>query len=192
MNKENIKVFFDACAAWWDEDMVRNEEVISLILDNAKIKEGTRVLDVASGTGVLFLDYLNRNVKKLVGIDLSSEMVKIARHKFPEVEVICGDVETHDFTHKFDRIMVYNAFPHFSDPKRLIARLHKLLDENGYLSIAHGMSRKALLKHHEGRASEVSIALLEIEELANLMEPYFEICVCISNDKMYQIVGKKK
>lgn len=192
MNKKNIKDFFDKCASWWDEDMVRNEDIISTILNNADIKEDVSVLDVASGTGVLFDDYLNRKVNKLVGIDLSGEMVKIAKQKYPEIEVICADVETYEFNTTFDRIVVYNAFPHFPDPKHLIEKLHLLLNENGILSIAHGMSRKALLKHHEGRASSVSIELLEIEDLIKLMEPYFDIIVSISNDKMYQIVGKKK
>ena len=192
MEKKDIITFFDNCAPWWDEDMVRNEDLIALILDNGGIKENIHVLDVACGTGVLFPDYLKRNVASVTGIDISPEMAKIAQSKFPEVEVVCGDVETVDFGKKFDAIMVYNAFPHFPDPARLIQVLAGLVKPGGKLSVAHGMSRAALTSHHAGRASQVSIDLIHERELAALMEPYFDVDVIISNDRMYQVAGVRR
>ena len=192
MEKKDIITFFDQCAPWWDADMVRNEDLIAQIMDNGGIKEGIHVLDVACGTGVLFPDYLKRNVASVTGIDISSEMAKIAREKFPEVTVICGDVETAEFSRKFDAIMVYNAFPHFPDPAHLIQVLANLVKPGGKLSVAHGMSRAQLTSHHAGRASTVSIDLLHEKELAALMEPYFDVDVIISNDRMYQVAGVRR
>lgn len=192
MEKKDIITFFDKCAPWWDADMVRNEELITAILNNGGIKEGIHVLDVACGTGVLFPDYLKRKVASVTGIDISPEMVRIAQSKFPEVKVICGDVETTDFGGKFDAIMVYNAFPHFPDPAYLIKVLAGLVKPGGKLSVAHGMSRAALTDHHAGRASLVSIDLLHEKELAALMEPYFDVDVIISNDQMYQVAGIRR
>ena len=148
------------------------------------------MIDVACGTGVLFPDYRKRKVC-LTGIDISSEMVKKAKSKFPEIDVICGDVESFEFDKQFDVVMVYNAFPHFSDPAFLIKRLSELVKEKGRLCVAHGMSREALLKHHQ-RAKNVSIDLLEIDELVELFKPYFDIEVSISDENMYQLVGRKR
>ena len=192
MEKKDIITFFDKCAPWWDDDMVRNEELISLILDNGGIKEDIHVLDVACGTGVLFPDYLKRKVASVTGIDISPEMAKIAQAKFPEVKVICDDVETVDFGKKFDAIMVYNAFPHFPDPAHLIKVLAGLVKPGGKLSVAHGLSREKLTSHHAGRASKVSIDLIHEKELAALMEPYFDVDVIISNDQMYQVAGVRR
>lgn len=50
------------------------------------------VLDVACGTGVLFPDNLKRCVESVTGIDISPEMARLAAEKFPQVQVICGDV----------------------------------------------------------------------------------------------------
>ena len=151
-------------------------------------------MDLACGTGVLFPDYLARNVGSVTAVDISSEMVKIARSKFPRenITVLCGDVETIGLEQKFDCIMVYNAFPHFPEPARLILRLAKLLKPGGILSIAHGMSRASLLDHHAGRASKVSIDLLEAGALANLLRPYFEVDVIISDHDMYQVTGIRR
>ena len=191
MEKNDIIQFFDRCASWWDDDMIRNEDVIARILDNGGIRPGVQVLDVACGTGVLFPDYLKRGAT-VTGIDISPEMVKIAQSKFPELRVVCGDVEEVEFDQSFDCIMVYNAFPHFPEPAQLIQRLAKLLKPGGILSIAHGMSRAALLDHHAGRASKVSIDLLEAGDLANLLKPYFEVDVIISDHHMYQITGIRR
>ncbi len=192
MEKKDIQVFFDRCAPGWDADLVRNEEVISIILDNAGVKPGISVLDVACGTGVLFPDYFRRGVESLTAIDLSPEMAKRAQEKFPRAKVLCGDVEETEFEGQFDCVMVYNAFPHFPEPERLIDRLSKWVKPGGVLSIAHGMSRHQLLHHHAGRASKVSIDLLEEGALAKLMEPWFEVRTVISDDRMYQVAGVRK
>jgi demethylmenaquinone methyltransferase/2-methoxy-6-polyprenyl-1,4-benzoquinol methylase len=191
MDKKTVAEFFDRCAPWWDEDMVRNEPVICAILNNGGITAGVTVLDVACGTGVLFPDYLNRNVASVTGIDLSPKMAKIAQEKFPQVQVLCGDVEETDFGKKFDRIMVYNAFPHFPDPERLIQVLSGLLKPGGVLSVAHGMSRHALTEHHK-RAEAVSIELLHEEDLARIFSKYLSVTTVISDDRMYQVCGQKQ
>ncbi len=191
MNKQDVAQFFDRCAPWWDADMIRREEIITEILDNGGITEGVHVLDVACGTGVLFLDYLQRGAASVTAIDISPEMVKIAAAKFPQVQVICGDVETAELGRRFDRIMVYNAFPHFPDPENLIAVLAGLLEKGGRLSVAHSMSRAALTKHHE-RATQVSIELLHEDILAAIFSKYFDVDVVISDDRMYQVSGVKR
>lgn len=191
MNKNDVISFFDRCAPWWDSDMIRNEEIIALILENAAVCPGVHVLDVACGTGVLFPDYKKLGAASITGIDISPEMAKIAQEKFPDVSVICGDVETEKFDRKFDVVMVYNAFPHFPDPAKLIRVLSELVAPGGTLSVAHSMSRAALAKHHE-RAMTVSIELIEENELAALFAPYFEVTTIISNDNMYQVAGVRK
>lgn len=192
MNKQDVIAFFDRLAPGWDADMIRHDDIIAAILDNAGIKAGMDVLDVACGTGVLFPDYLARNVGTLTAVDISAEMVKIARSKFPQVSVHCGDVEAVDFGRKFDAVMVYNAFPHFPEPEKLIQTLSGLLKPGGTLTVAHGMSRAAIDRHHEGTASKVSVGLMHENALEKLFAKYLTVTVKISNDRMYQVTGKKQ
>ena len=194
IRQEDVIQFFDRLAGSWDADMIRNEAVIRLILDNAGVGEGMSVLDVASGTGVLFPDYLSRNVRRITGVDISPEMMKIARGKFGGIErirLITGDIETFSPPAPFDVVMVYNAFPHFPDPGRLIRRLSGFLSPGGRLSVAHGMSREAIDRHHAGKAAQVSTGLMPAESLAEIMKPYLEIETVVSDDRMYQVVGRK-
>ena len=194
MDKKDVIEFFNDCAPNWDSNMIRNEAVISKILDNAKINEGKDILDVACGTGVLFPDYLKRNVKSLTGIDISPKMIDIAKSKFDDeiVSIICGDVEEFSFDKKYDAVVVYNAFPHFPNPERIIAKLSTLVKQGGTVTVAHGMSRAMLKKHHSGAAKHVSIGLMHEDELADIFSKYLKVTVKISNDEMYQIVGIKE
>ena len=195
MNKQDVIEFFDRMAPSWDADMIRNDEVIGKILDNAEIGPGQDVLDVACGTGVMFPYYLSRGVASVTGIDISPEMAKIAEEKFREqanVQVLCGDVEEAVFDRKFDRIVVYNAFPHFPKPKRLIRILAGLLKDDGRLTIAHGQSRESIDGHHKGSASKVSNGLMAADSLKKVFDPHFDVEVMISNRRMYQVSGVKK
>ena len=192
MNKQAVISFFDRLAPQWDADMIRNDDIIAKILDGAQVAPGKDVLDVACGTGVLFPDYLARNVGSLTAVDISPEMAKIAESKYPgRVEVLCGDVETLDFGRKFDCIVVYNAFPHFPEPEQLIRTLSGLLKAGGTLTVAHGMSRAAIDHHHEGGASHVSIGLMSEHALAAMFRKYLTLTVKISDDRMYQVTGMK-
>ncbi len=191
MNKQDIIAFFDRLAPRWDADMIRHDDIIATILDNAGVCAGKAVLDVACGTGVLFPDYLSRKVSALTAIDISPEMAKIAAEKCPEANVICGDVEAVDFSKTFDCIVVYNAFPHFPEPEKLIATLSGLLTPGGTLTVAHGMSRAAIDHHHEGAASKVSKGLMHEDDLAAIFSKHLTVTTKISNERMYQVAGRK-
>ena len=195
MNKQDVIEFFDRAASIWDADMIKSDIIIEKILDNAEVEADMDILDVACGTGVMFPYYLNRGVASVTGIDISPEMAKIAEGKYAgedRVQVICGDVEETVFDRKFDRVVVYNAFPHFPKPKRLIKILSGLLKENGRLTIAHGQSREAIDGHHQGSASKVSNGLMTADSLKKLFDPHFEVEVMISNSRMYQVSGVKR
>ena len=191
MNKQDVITFFDRLAPQWDADMIRYDDIIGKILDVGNVKAGADVLDVACGTGVLFPDYLARNVASLTAIDISPEMARIAQNKFPDVQVICGDVETTNFGKKFDCIMVYNAFPHFPDPENLIRVLSNLLKPGGTLTVAHGMSRAQIDHHHKGTASKVSVGLMHEDALAEIFAKYLTVSGKISDDRMYAVCGTK-
>ncbi len=190
MKKQDIISFFDQCAPSWDANIVKNDAVIECILDAAGIRAGINVLDVACGTGILFPDYQKRQVSSFTGIDISPKMAEIAAKKYPDVPVICGDIEETDFDCKFDAIMIYNAFPHFPEPERLIAGLVRKLEKGGSLTVAHGMSRAALAAHHKGRAAEVSIELLHEDELAAIFNHCgLQVTTKISDDEKYIVSG---
>lgn len=194
MHKKDIIQFFDRLAPQWDADMIRSDEKIAKIMDGAGVIPGAHILDVACGTGVLFPDYLARQVGSVTAVDISPEMVKIAAAKYPgeNITVLCADVEALEADQQFDCIMVYNAFPHFPDPEKLIRILSGHLKPGGKLTVAHGMSRAQIDHRHEGAASKVSIGLMHEDALAEIFAKYLTVTVKISDENMYQVTGMKQ
>jgi len=191
VNKKEIAAFFDRMAPTWDDHMVTDDDKLALILDTAGVTKNRTVLDVACGTGVLFPYYLRRDVSRVIGVDISAEMTRIAAAKLhdPRVEVVCGDIEILPVLMQCDCCMVYNAFPHFEDPARLIARLVPWLKPGGRLTVAHSMGVEALARHHAGDASHVSRAMLSADELSGILAPWFEVDARISDAEKYIVSG---
>lgn len=192
MDQKEIISFFNRCAPTWDAEMIKDDRVISEILNHAEIGPGKRVLDVACGTGVLIPYYLSRNTLSVTGIDISPEMIRIAEKNFPQenVRFVCRDVETYTAEERFDCVMVYNAFPHFPDPDRLIAKLCTLGKPGGTVTVAHGMSREKINRHHSN-AMHVSKELMSEKELSDIFRSCgLEVKSVISDENMYLVTGK--
>lgn len=195
MDKQKIISFFDRLSSNWDEQLETDGNKINTILDRAGVKKGASVLDVACGTGVLFPFYLERGVKRITGVDISPKMVSLAKSKFasfPETDVINADAEAYSFDKDYDCCMVFNAFPHFCNPKGLIINLKSALKQGGTLTVAHDRGRKALDSHHKSEAAEVSQGLMSETELAALFEECgFKNIFTKATDEIYIVTGTK-
>ena len=69
--------------------------------------------------------YIERNVSKVTGVDISSKMIEIARNKFKKydfIDFLCEDAEEFNFKNQYDRVMVFNAFPHFPNPLKILQK----------------------------------------------------------------------
>ncbi len=194
MDKKDVIVYFDGLAESWDTNIIKIQSKIDKILDVADVTEGKTVLDVACGTGVLIPDYISRKVKECVAVDISQKMIETAKKKYDgyeNIEFLCADAENLNFTDKFDCAVIYNAFPHFVDRGLLFKSLSKCLKDNGRITVAHSMSREALIKHHSGSAESVSTILPETDEMAELMKTCFDVDFKISTEEIYIVSAKK-
>ena len=174
--------------------MIKDDQIMNAILDNAEVSEGKDILDVACGTGVMIDYYLQRKVRSVTGVDFSEKMCEIASGKFAanrNVEIICEDIEEFRSDKGYDAIIVYNSFPHFLNAEKLIAHLSSLLNINGILTIAHGTSRDRINSHHSNVSDDIKCELMNAEELAKIFSHHLQVNTVISNDRIYQVAGRK-
>lgn len=112
------------------------------LVEAASIERGNKVLDIATGTGLLAFRAaaIVGSHGKVVGVDISDGMLDQARNKLAalnvsNVEFRKSDVQTMTFgMEKFDRIMCSSAFTFFNDIPSLLRRLSGLLNQNGLLA----------------------------------------------------------
>ena len=76
---DSIINYFDEMASIWDNAVLHNKVRIREIIKLSEMKEGDKILDVGSGTGIL-IDYI-REVNKLgeiYEVDCSQKMLNMA------------------------------------------------------------------------------------------------------------------
>lgn len=193
VNSEEVRAFFDRLAGSWDSDRCPDPEKIRSILGMAGIVPGVKVLDVACGTGVLFPYYLELGAGSVTGVDISPEMIKTAASKFRDsrIRLVVGDAEALEES-GFDRIVVFNALPHFPEPRRLITGLAAKLAPGGRLTIAHDRSRGSINGHHEQTASSVSLGLPPAETVAGWCAACLDVDTVLDGDDRFVVSGTQK
>jgi len=150
---EKRKKFFDEISKKWDELNYTPEEKLRRVIEEAKLRKGNVVLDVGSGTGILIPFILEKvGVKgKVYAIDYSSEMIKRIKEKnFPEnVIPVLEDIHQTTFPDNFfDRIIANACFPHFSNKKKAILEIYRILKKGGIFVISHPDGREKVNVHH--------------------------------------------
>ena len=108
----------------WDGDIF----IEKLSLDKSK-----SVLEIGVGTGRL-ADRTAPLCNKLYGIDISpktAERALLNLKSHDNIDIICGDFITYEFTEKFDVIYSSLTFMHIQNKQRAINKAANLLTPNG-------------------------------------------------------------
>ncbi|MCY3912669.1 MAG: class I SAM-dependent methyltransferase [Chloroflexi bacterium] len=125
---------YDACARVYHESR-RAQAPIEIRGLLEPLEDGAAVLDVGCGAGVPIARSLAER-HRVTGVDVSPEMVRLARRHVPSGDFRCADVMSTTFEpSSFDAVVaLYSIFhvPREAQPA-LFRRLHRWLRLGGYL-----------------------------------------------------------
>ncbi len=118
--------------------------VTERMLELCGISSGSRLLDIASGTGepAISAAHIVGESGKVIGTDLVDEMLVVAREKTEKmnlgnIEFHCMDAETLDFTAgSFDAVTIRWGLMFMPEPEACLTAAHKALKEGGRISLA--------------------------------------------------------
>ncbi len=149
-----IRVYFNEKAATWDKTVAeRDSTKLERMAKRLKIKPGSIVLDVGTGTGV-FIHFLLREIGKggrIIALDFAEKMLRRARAKGfnGNIDYLCADVTNIPLGNEiFDIIVCYSSFPHFQDKPRALAEMNRVIKRGGRLLICHTSSRTSISQIH--------------------------------------------
>lgn len=126
---------YNKIAKYYDEVIGKGFETNEYL--NRRIKKYNAdvrsVLELGCGTGNNLLTF-DKNIK-LTGVDISGEMLKIAKRKVPTCRFYRKDIRDFNSDKKFDLVIcLYDTLNHillFSEWKKLFARVHRFLNDGG-------------------------------------------------------------
>jgi ubiquinone/menaquinone biosynthesis C-methylase UbiE len=137
--RSSIRSEFDRLAHRYDRRWeAYTDATVRATLERFSVAEGERVLDVGCGTGVLLEALADAAPRaSLVGIDVSREMLAVARQRGAGVlRWVTGDVAALPFTDgRFDAAVTSNAFHFWIDPAAALREIRRVLKPAGRLVV---------------------------------------------------------
>lgn len=129
-----------------------------LVVDSAQIRRGTRVLDIACGTGVLTREAALRsgNDGEVSAVDISPGMLAVASQRAPEIDWRNAPAESLPFeTDSFDAVISQFGLMFFQDRTSALREMMRVLTPGGRLAVAVWASLD------ESEAYPIEVALLD-------------------------------
>lgn len=137
--KKLSKITFDRQAAIYDDTPTMPVSkypklCYPFVLDKIKSYKPKALLDMGCGTGEISA-LLKKEDEGIIisGIDLSDEMIKIAKSKnVKQAEFIVGDCENLPYEDsQFDMVICIQSFHHYPNPDKAFEEANRVLKENG-------------------------------------------------------------
>lgn len=157
---------------WHAGDYSQNSEVQKLLsfelIDKEQL-ENKSIMDIGCGDGAITSYLQKKSKKKVLGVDLSIDMLNFAKKNYPECRFIMQDVSTLSIEEKFNVITSFNCLHWVSDLKKALELIYKSLDKSGrFLGLIYPRCE------HLWKASE-NIAVYEKykQYFSSFTNPYF-------------------
>lgn len=132
---------YNKIALWWhnrhfnsDYGIPQFEKAVGFASEEGK------ALDVGCGTGGRFIRILQDKGFSITGIDVSVEMIRLAKKNHPDTDFIHVDICTWETERKFDFIVAWDSIFHlpFGMQKPVVSKLCRILAKNGILMYTFG------------------------------------------------------
>jgi len=183
---QDMAAFFDELAPTWDDaptEYETREKLVALM----ELTQNGVIADIGCGRGVLFEHLLKTNPAKIIAVDVSGEMIRLAaeQHNDPRLAYVHGDF-LDILLPMLDAAIFFNSYPHFLGKEALAEKLSRTLKKGGALVIAHSHGRAKINERHIGESvSKFSTSLENAEVEAHKFQTFFTTDTLIDSDEIY-------
>jgi ubiquinone/menaquinone biosynthesis C-methylase UbiE len=127
-------------AKYYDKMIKGYENIFKCVIEltGKYLYKNSQVLEIGAGTGIISLG-ITEKAERIKGIDISPEMIKIAREKLKKLQLknvnfeIGDGYETGYKSESFDLIIIANILHLVKEPDTLLIESYRLLKKGGYL-----------------------------------------------------------
>lgn len=133
------------------------EEVVSLL----DPKKNETILDLGCGTGELTKKISERS-KTVIGLDSSSEMIQIAKEKYPDITFVHSDGRDFKLDNVFDAVFSNAALHWIPEADKVIQNINKHLQTGGRLVAEFG---------GKGNINRVISTIIKLLDKDNIVYP---------------------
>ena len=136
MNKAEEIRYFDSVATergkWRKKGFYYHKELEKYL--QFLVPSNSNVLEIGCGMGDLLAAL---NPSRGLGIDISPQMIEVAREKFPQLQFEIGDLEHLQIEEKFDYVVLVETIGRVDDIQSAFRELHKVCKPETRLVIVY-------------------------------------------------------
>jgi SAM-dependent methyltransferase len=176
-----------------------SKPLTEMMFDHVPLQDGDRVLDIACGTGIAARVAVQRfpNLAGIVGVDLNSGMLDVARENMPATPI---PIEWHQANacelplpdHQFDVILCQHGLQFIPDKLKALAEMRRVLAPNGRLALLvwseptpyQASLAEALARHVSESASTSCLAPFSLRDAVAIQK--------LLDEAKFRVTGMKK
>lgn len=137
--QKSVKTF-DKQAQFYDSTYYGQhaKKLYACVIDTMNKYDYQNVLDIGCGTGNILMEVLKRKNITVSGIDLSENMLDIAKTRLGEkADLKKGDSESLPWKNSFfDIVICTDSFHHYPNPKAVLTEMKRVVTPEGKIIIA--------------------------------------------------------
>ena len=148
-NPQKIKEMFDNISSYYDKmndymSFFTHKNIKKSSIKMLDIKPDALILDLCCGTGDLCGIISSLYPKaKVIGLDFSREMIKLAKQKYPQITFINDDCTNLPFENEFDFVTIGFGLRNIENRELAISQIYKSLKSGGkFLHLDFGKHNK--------------------------------------------------
>lgn len=141
MKPEETGSHYDRIALWWQKEHLHSTYGIGALEKAIKFTDDkSTALDIGCGSSGRFIDVLIRNGFTPAGLDVSAEMISLARQRNPGVIFYIGDICTWKLPRKYDLISAWDSTFHLpiTEQKPVLKKICDGLNPKGIVLFTCG------------------------------------------------------
>lgn len=129
-----LRATFDTVAEQYDRARPRYpDELVDDLVREAGLSPGSRVLEVACGTGQLTRALVERGLH-VTCVEMGSNMAAVARRQVPEARIVESSFEAWEPDGTYDAVCCATAW-HWLDAAAATEKAHRVLRDGGHLAV---------------------------------------------------------
>jgi len=186
MKPEETGSHYDRIALYWQQQHLNSTYGIPALERAIKFTENkSTALDVGCGSSGRFIDVLIKNGFTPTGVDISTEMISLAKQRHPDVAFYAENICTWQFPQKYDLISAWDSTFHLplEEQKPVLNKMCDGLNSRGVLLFTCGgtIGPEELSGGFEGETFDYST--LGVNEFLRLIDEYGCTCKHLEYDQ---------
>ena len=186
MKPEETGSHYNRIALYWQQQHLNSTYGIPALERAIKFTENkSTALDVGCGSSGRFIDVLIKNGFTPTGVDISAEMISLAKQRHPDVAFYAENICTWQFPQKYDLISAWDSTFHLplEEQKPVLNKMCDGLNSRGVLLFTCGgtIGPEELSGGFEGETFDYST--LGVNEFLRLIDEYGCTCKHLEYDQ---------